>query len=154
MASCSPFHTLFQLVVFAINRNNCCWCSGLEMFTGLSPVVPRASHTPNKSNLQPPPAQELNSNKTKQSNGRRRSEGGETGKESAKGHLSVSGGKAKPGHAGCRPLEPWLICPGSLVTLSQRADSDQASSSKTELAQIPRFLAHYLHFVMQMFICP
>lgn len=47
---------------------------------------------------------------------------------------SVSGGQARPGCAGCRPLEPWLICTGSLVPLSQRADSDQAGSSKTELA--------------------
>lgn len=67
---------------------------------------------------------------------------------------SESGGRAKPGCAGCRPPEPWRICTGSLVPLSQRADSDQAGSSKTELAQIPRFIAHYLHFGMLMFICP
>lgn len=149
MASYSPFHTLLQLV-FAIISNSCCWCSGLEMFTGLSLVVLRASRTPNKWNLQPPPAQ-LNS-KTKQSNGKRRP--GRTGRESAKGHLSVSGGKAKPGCAGCRPQlspgwsarVPWCHFPRELT--------DQAGCSKTQLAQIPRFLAHYLHFVLQMFICP
>lgn len=152
MASYSPFHTLLQLLVFAVSSNSCCWCSSLEMFTRLSPVVPRASHTPSKWNLQPPPAQELNFNRTKQSNGRRRPERGKMGRESAKGHLSVR--RTRPGCAGCRPLEPRLICTGALVPLSQRADSDQAGSSKTELAQIPRFLAHYLHFVMLMFICP
>lgn len=71
MASYSPPHTLLQLLVFAVTNNSCSGCSSLEMFSGLSPVVPRASHTPNKWNLQPPPAQELNFNRTKQPNGGR-----------------------------------------------------------------------------------
>lgn len=54
-----------------------------------SALLPRASHTPNKWNLQPPPAQELNFNRTKQSNGRRRPERGKTGRESTKGPLRV-----------------------------------------------------------------
>lgn len=153
MASYSPFHTLLQLLVFAVTSNSCCWCSSLEMFTGLSPVVPRASHTPPKWNLQPPPPR--SSTPTGQSN---QMAGGDQSVERWEGNqpkvTSVSGGQAKPGCAGCRTLEPRMICSGSLVPLSQRADSDQDSSPKTELAQIPRFLAHYLHFVMLMFICP
>lgn len=89
---------LFPFPHSSITRFFCCswWCSSLEMLTGLSPTVLRASHTPNRWNLQLPPAQELSFNRTKQSNGRRRPERGRTGKESAKGQVSVSGGQAKP----------------------------------------------------------
>lgn len=58
--------------------------------------------------MQPRPAWELSSKKTKQSSGRRRPEGGKMEKESAKGHISVSERKAKGGTGldggQCQPL--------------------------------------------------
>lgn len=145
MASYSPFHTLLQLVVFAIPSNSCCWCSSLEMFTGLSPALPRASHTPKKWNLQPPPAQELNFNRTKQSNGRRRPDM-ERWEGTQPKVTSVSGGQAKPGCAGCSlwspswsALVPWCHLPREL-TLTRPALPKQNLHKSPDFLPIPCIL--------------
>lgn len=142
MASYSPSHTLSQLLVFV-----------LLITAALGAAAWRCSDvwcwTSNKWNLQPPPAQELKFNRTKQPNGSRRPE------QDGKGirQRSPLGARRTRKAKLCwlQSLEPWLICTGATF---RGADSDQAGSSKTELTQIPRFLAHYLHFVMQMFTCP
>lgn len=146
MASYSPSHTLSQLLVFVLLitaalgaaawRCSGVWCWGLH------------THPINGTCSLPLPR---SSSSTGQSKQMAAGDQSKMGRESGKGHLLVPGGQERPSCAGCSLWSPgW----SALVPLSERADSDQAGSSKTELTQIPRFLAHYFHFVMQMFICP